>query len=126
MTRLRFKIIGLALLLPLLFSLGCDRSSTPPAPLPVEQLPAAFEKAFAKAQPETKELANQVAVAVQAKDYSKAFYGLQNLLSHAVLTKPQSSVVSSALLTVNSLLEAAQAEGNQKAAETIKTYRSTK
>lgn len=126
MTHLRISVIGLAFLLPMLLGLGCDRSSAPPAPLPVEQLPAAFEKAFAKAKPETKELANQIVVAVQAKDYSKAFYGLQNLLSQSVLTKPQSSVVSSALLTVNSLLEAAQAEGNQKAAETIKVYRSTK
>lgn len=126
MTHICTKIIGLALLLPLLFGVGCDRTSAPPTPLAVEGIPAAFEKAFAKAKPQTKELANQFVAAVQAKDYSKAFLGLQTLLGDASLSKQQMSVTSSALLTVNNLLEAAKAEGNQKAAETIKVYRSTK
>jgi hypothetical protein len=126
MTSLCAKTIGFACLLPLLFGMGCSRNSAPPAPLPVEQLPAAFEKAFGKAKPEAKELANEIVASVQAKEYSKAFYGLQNLMSKSVLTKEQSSVVSSAIITVNTLLEAAQAEGNQQAAETIKVYRSTK
>ena len=126
MTCLRIKIIGLALLLPLLFGLGCDRSSAPPTPLAVEAMPAAFEKAFSKAKPEAKELANQMVAAVQAKDYSKAFLGLQALTALPTLTKEQISVSSGALLTVNTLLQAAQAQGDAKAAETIKVYQSTK
>jgi hypothetical protein len=126
MKNLCIKIIGVALLFPLLVGLGCDRSSAPPTALAVEEFPAAFEKAFSKAKPETKELAKQIVTGVQAKDYSKAFLALQSLLSDATLSKQQMSVTSGALLTVNSLLEAAQAEGNQNAAETIKVYRSTK
>lgn len=116
----------MALLLPLLFGLGCDRSSAPPTALAVEEFPAAFEKAFAKAKPETKALANQIVTGVQAKDYSKAFLALQSLLAEATLSKQQMGVASGALLTVNSLLEAAKAGGNEKAAETINIYRSTK
>lgn len=126
MTHLRIKIIGLALLLPLLFGVGCDRSSAPPTPLAVEELPAAFEKAFSKAKPEAKELANQIVAAVQAKDYSKAFLDLQTLTGLPALTKEQMSVTSRALLTVNTLLQAAQAQGDAKAAETIQFHRATK
>jgi hypothetical protein len=126
MKKLRIKIIGMALLLPLLFSLGCDRSSAPPTALAVEEFPAAFEKAFSKAKPEAKELAKQIVAGMQAKDYSQAFLALQSLLGDATLSKQQMRVTSGALLTVNSLLEAAKAEGNQKAAETINIYRSTK
>ncbi len=126
MTNLRSQIIRLVLLLPLLFAVSCDRSSAPPTALAVEELPAAFEKAFAKAKPETKELAKQVVAAVQAKDYSKAFFGLQNMTSQVALTKEQSSVISGALLTVNNLLQAAQAQGDTKAAETIQSHRATK
>jgi hypothetical protein len=126
MTSLRINLIGLALLLPLLFGAGCDRASAPPTPLAVEELPAAFEKAFTKAKPEAKELASQVVAAVQAKDYSKAFQGLQTLRSQPDLTKEQTGVMSRGLLTVNTLLQAAQAQGDAKAAETIKVYQQTK
>ena len=126
MTYLRTKIAGLALLLPLLFGAGCDRSVPPPAPLAVEELPAAFQKAFSKSKPETKELASQFVASVQAKDYPKAFAELQTLTSQPALTKEQVSVTTGALLTVNSLLQAAQSQGDAKAAETIKFYRETK
>jgi len=126
MTHLRTKIIRLALVLPLLFGAGCDRSSAPPAPLAVEELPAAFEKAFSKAPPEAKEVATQIVAAVQAKDYSKAFLGLQSLTSLPALNKQQVNVAASALLTVNTLLQAAQAQGDTKAAETIQHHRATK
>lgn len=126
MKHLRINLVGLALLLPLLFGVACDRSSAPPTALAVEELPATFEKVFAKAKPETKEITSQIVAAVQAKDYSKAFQGLQNLTTQATLTKEQSSVISGALLTVNNLLQAAQAQGDAKAAETIQYHRATK
>lgn len=126
MAHLRKKIIELAFLLPLLFGVGCDRSSVPPTPLSEAELPAAMAKAFEKAKPEAKDLANQIVAAVQAKDYSKAFLGLQTLTGLPALNKQQVGVAASALLTVNNLLQAAQAQGDAKAAETINVYRSTK
>ena len=126
MTHPRPKIIGLVLLLPLLFGVGCDQSSAPPTAMAVEELPAVFAKAFSQAKPEAKELANQIVASVQAKDYSKSYLDLQSLLGRPDLTKQQVSVTSSALLTVNALLQAAQAQGDAKAAETIKIYRDTK
>jgi hypothetical protein len=118
--------ITLALGFALCCGVSCNRSSAPPAPLPPEQLAAAVEKAFAKAKPETKELANQAVAAFQAQDYPKAYAGLQNLASKPGLSKEQTRVTASGLLTVNGLLQAAQAAGDAKAAETIKYHRANK
>ena len=126
MTHLRTKITGLLLILPLLFGAGCDRTVPPPAPLALEELPTAFQTAFSKAKPELKELASQFVASVQAKEYPKAFAELQNLTSQPALSKEQVSVTTGALLTVNSLLQEAQSQGDAKATETIKTYRETK
>ena len=126
MTPLNLKSITVALLLGLTLGVGCSRTSPPPTPLALEELPAALEKAFSKAQADTKELANQVVAAVQAGDYSKAFLAIQTLAGQPGLTKEQLSVTSRATLTVNGLLEAAQAKGDAKAAQTLKTYRGDK
>ena len=120
------KKITLALLLVLAAGFGCNRTSPPPTPLSAEELPAALEKAFSKAKPDAKDLASQVVAAVQAQDYSKAFRAIQTLAATPGLTKEQTGVASRATLTVNSLLQAAQAKGDQKAAQTLKTYRGDK
>ena len=114
--------ITLALLLLLTSGLGCRKDVRPPTPLPVDQFAVTFNKAFAGAKAETKDLTAQVVTAVQAQDYSKAFAQLQSLTSAPGLTKDQRSVLARALLTVNDLLAAAQSQGDQKAAETIQTY----
>lgn len=114
------------LLVPLFFALGCDRSSAPPTALPVAELPTAFTKAFAKAKPEVNGVADQIVAAVQAQDYSTAFNALNSLIGKGNMTKEQVDVTSRALLTVNNLLQEAQAKGDAKAAETIKIYRETK
>ena len=113
-----FLLLGLGL--------GCDRSSTPPTPLPAAEFSAVFDKAFSKAKPEVKEFANQLVAAVQAQDYSKAFNGLQSLAGREDLNKEQVSIISRASMTINTLLQSAQAQGDQKATETIKNYHSTK
>lgn len=126
MKLLRLKTLLLVLLLPLLFGLGCDRSSAPPSPLSAAEMPAIFTKAFGKAKPEVKAVADQIVAAVQAQDYSTAFNGLNSFVGKGNLTKEQTEVTSRALLTVNNLLQEAQAKGDAKAAETIKVYHSTK
>jgi hypothetical protein len=125
-TVFRKKTAAFALLLPLLFGLGCDRSSAPPSPLPAAEMPAAFGKAFSKAKPELKSVADQIVAAVQAQDYSTAFNALNSIMGKGNMTKEQVDVTSRALLTVNNLLQEAQAKGDAKAAETRKTYNATK
>ena len=107
------------LLFLLLFIAGCDRSSTPPPPLTLEELPAAFQKAFTKAKADAKALSDQVVVAVQAKEYSKAYVTLQSLLREPGLSKQEESLAARAALTVNAALQSAQAQGDQQAAETL-------
>jgi hypothetical protein len=120
------KKVALALLLVGIFGVGCNRSSPPPTPLSVEEMPAALGKAFTKAKPDVKALANEVVASVQAQDYSKAFLTIQNLASMPALTKEQLSVTSRATLTLNGLLQAAQTKGDPQAAQTLNTYRRDK
>jgi len=105
---------------------GCDKAGPPPAPLTAEELPAAMEKAFSSAKPEIKELAGQFVALVKAKNYPKAFQAMQSLMGQPGLNKEQLNVSSRASLTLNELLQAAQAAGDQKAATTIKNYQFNK
>ena len=88
----------------------------------MDQFAATFNKAFAGAKAETKDLATEVVTAVQAQDYPKAFAQLQYLTAAPGLNKEQRSVMARGLLTVNELLAKAQSQGDQKAAQTIQTY----
>ena len=126
MKHLFTQAIHFALLFVLAFGVGCNRSSAPPTPLTVEELPGAIEKAFSTAKPQAKELATQVVTCVQAKDYSKAFWGIQTIAGVPDLTKDQIKVTARATLTINSLLQTAQAEGDAKATQTLQQYRINK
>jgi hypothetical protein len=97
-----------------------------PTPLPVAELPAALEKAFRVAPAEAKDMAGQVVALVRAQDYSKAHPQLMALGAAPKLTREQLDVTARGLVTLNELLQAAQAQGDQKAAETLQTYRINK
>jgi hypothetical protein len=115
-----------SLLLVLLACSSCDRASKAPAPLPLEQLPAALEKAFSKAEPGTKELAGAVAASVRSQDYSKAFLDLQNLVGKPKLNREQADMAARSMFTVHEALEAAQAKGDATAAQTLEFQRKNK
>ena len=97
------RIMRVVLLLQVLWlgAAGCSKNASQqaPAPLPIDQLPAALEKAFTKAKPEAKDLARQVVTFLQAQDYTKAYTGLQNLLGKPNLTKEQINVTTRGSLT---------------------------
>lgn len=120
------NIVSCVWLLALLATVGCNKSNSPPLPLSVEQLPAAMEKAFAKAKPELKDLAAQVVSSVQTNAYAKAYQELQSLSSVPDMTREQFSVIGRAMITVNLLLQSAAAKGDENAAEAVKVYRSQK
>jgi len=106
---------------------GCGpKSIKPPSPLSEAEIPGALEKAFAKGVPELKDSANQIVAAVQAKDYSKAFNTLQSLSGREGLSNEQIEIINRALLTVRGLLQTAEAQGDQKAAQTIQLYHTKK
>jgi hypothetical protein len=115
--------ISLPLLFVLLAGVSCDRASKPPAPLPLEQLPAALEKAFIKAEPATKELAGSVAASVRSQEYPKAYFNLQELVSKSSLSREQADVISRGMLTVHDALQAAQEKGDAAAAQTLQSHR---
>jgi hypothetical protein len=115
--------ISFALLFILLAGSGCDRASKPLPPLPLDQLPAALEKAFAKAEAETKDLAGSVGAAVRSQDYAKAFLGLQTLVGRPNLSREQSDVTARGMITVHQALQEAQEKGDAAAAQTLQFNR---
>ena len=119
------SVVG-AMLITLVCATGCNRTTPPPEPLEVSELPAVVEKAFAKAAPETKTLASQVVTSVQSQDYAKGFAAVQALVSRPGLSKEQVNVTSRVMLTVSSLLQAAQAKGDAAATRTLENYRRDK
>jgi hypothetical protein len=92
----------------------------------LDQIPAALQKAFSGANAENRSLADQIVATLQAQDYSKAFYQIQNLAAAPGLNKEQQGITSRAVLTLNGVLQSAQSKGDEKAAETLKTYRVNK
>lgn len=127
MKQIYLKATALALLLVMILGLGCSREVPPPTPFTEAELPAEMEKAFGTAkQAEAKDLANQVLAALQAKDYSKAFWAIQTLTGVQGLSKEQANTAARATLTINSLLQSAQAQGDTKAGQTLKRYMETK
>ena len=123
-----FRLTGflIALLSVLVLAPGCDKSSAPPAPIAVGDLGPALDKAFAKATGEVKELAGQVSAELKTPDYPKAYFDIQALAGKPGLTKEQVSIVTRGLLCLNETLQAAQSNGDQQAAETLRLQRMTK
>jgi hypothetical protein len=116
-----------SLLFPLLFvllaGLGCDRASKPLPPLPLDQMPAALDKAFSKAATDTKELAGSIAASVRSQDYAKAYSDLQTLVGKPKLSREQADVTARGMITVHDALESAQASGDAAAAQTLQYNR---
>jgi hypothetical protein len=105
---------------------GCKKEEAPPPALTLDQLPAALEKAFAKAKPETSEPVKDLLAALKEKDFPKAWAGMQALSAMSGLNKEQANVAAAGMITVNNALQEAQSAGDQNAAETLRTYHSTK
>src|SRR5262245_58041311 len=105
---------------------GCNRTIAPPPPLPAEQIPAEFQKAFAKGPSPAKDLSAEVITALQTKNYPAAYEAVQVLCALPELSKDQQMLSSRALLTVTALLETAKAQGDQKAAASLNQYRSSR
>ena len=110
-----------------LVGLGCHRQNDgPPPPLPVEQIPAAFAAGFKDAKPEVKDLEDKFLKALEAKDYPAAHQAAQDLEMSPGATQPQQILAARAFLTMTSLLQTAQAQGDENAAAEINRYKSTK
>lgn len=105
---------------------GCGKSGSAPAVMPVEQLAAELGKAFHDTKPETGNLAGDIISSLNSSNYSQAYVGLQSLAKEPGLTKQQNKTLASELLTVNQLLQSAQTQGDQKAAQVLQYQRANK
>jgi hypothetical protein len=91
-----------------------------------EQLETALDHAFASAKPDLHQLESDIVSTLKTPDYSRAYLELQKLSSHTGLSKQQDQVVASGLLSVNQLLQTAQAQGDTNATQVLQNYRATK
>ncbi len=126
MKTLRFNFLLTILLLAVASVTGCSRSNPPPTPLTMEELPGVVEKAFSTANPELKGLATGILAAFQAKDYAKAFMGIQNLLGKPDLNPEQTTALTRASMTVSDLVQTAQSQGDAKATQVLKYHMENK
>jgi hypothetical protein len=109
-----------------LIAAGCSRTPTPPTPLPADQIAPELQKAFARAQPPAKDLVEEIVAAVQTNGYAAAFQAVQVLGTVPNTTKEQRFLTTRAMLALESLLQSAQAQGDQNAAQAIKLYQKNK
>jgi len=98
---------------------GCRKANVPPPPLAADQIPAELQKAFASSTPEFKDTAQKISSALAEKDYPAASAGIQVLFNAPGVSKQQRVITARAMLTINQLLQEAQAAGDQKAAAAI-------
>jgi hypothetical protein len=112
--------LAFAAILMLIGPTGCSRGTAgPPPPLAVEQIPAELQKVYAKATPDVKELVALINTALQNKDYPVAHQDVQILCDMPGATKEQRLVAIRSSLTLTGLLQAAQAQGDEKAAAVL-------
>lgn len=114
------------LLLVLGLAAGCNKSSVSPEPISLEALSPALNKAFTKAAPDTKEVVSQIGAELSTQDFTKAYFDLQYLAAKSGLSREQGSVLSRGLFCVNTLLQSAQAKGDQTAARALHWQRAHK
>ena len=108
---------------------GCSRGDAPTAAaaaVPVEQVPATIEQAFAAAPPETKETAREVTAAVTGGDTVRAFEELQHLTSQPSLTPAQRDAAARSMVALHERLRTSAEKGDKKAEEALEQYRATK
>lgn len=93
----------LSAILGVILLTGC--SGGRPAPLSLDEIPAAFQKGFQNAKEETRAVALGVAKQVEKRQLGPAAFQLQNMLADRSLTKDQNSLVARALVSVNAMLD---------------------
>ena len=125
--KMKYSVLPLCLIsLFFLGTLGCHHEDGPPPPLAAEQIPSEFAVGYKNAKPELKDLADKVLKALEAKDYPSAHQAVQDLAMSPAANKAQQTLAARALITITGLLQTAQAQGDEKAANALKVYQSTK
>ena len=117
-----FRLLFIAALL----SPGCAKEPTPPAPLAVEQIPAAMDAEFQIATPEIRDAAAGMVAAVKQNELPTAFDKLQELSSRGDLSPAQRATASRAMMGVAQSLQNAASNGDAKAAEALHRYQTTR
>jgi len=113
--------------MPLLLLSSCGKDTTSaPLPLPEDQISPAIAKAFAGADRQTQDEANQYVSDVIKRDYAAAFADVTELSRKPGLTKDQRGILARALMTTSQDVQQAAASGDNHATQVINSYSATK
>lgn len=119
-------ISALGLAATLVFS-GCGKEAgSTPQPLQAEETDRSFQKAFAKAPPDLKAAADQLAAALAASDFAAAYAQVSALLSRADLTEEQRRLLARSQVTVMEKLREKADAGDRESGQVLRLHRSTK
>jgi hypothetical protein len=122
----RLSAISLVTCVAILGAIGCGKDPGPPPPLALEQIPVEMQKAFDNAEPEAKESVGRLTSALETKDYPVAYEEVQALCNLPGESKEQRVLAARALLTITGLLQTAQAQGDERAANALKLRQMTR
>jgi hypothetical protein len=98
---------------------ACQRESKPPPPLALEKVPSELVKNFSGAAPGVRDIVEKINIALNEKDFSNAYQGVQILCSLREATDQQRMISTRAMLTLTTVLQQAQAAGDQEAKSTL-------
>jgi hypothetical protein len=114
-------------LLLILGVLGCSKTDAPPpAPLPLNQIQQAVQKAFANASGDVRASADEYVQSMVKHELSTALTQLQQLLAKPGLTADQRTVLAQAMMTTTQTLQEGASSGDQQAAQALHIYKATK
>jgi|GEM_PF-2228958 hypothetical protein len=105
---------------------GCSKTSTAPAALAPEQIPATMNQVFQQTSGATKELVNQCVAASQNQQPTAAFTHLQQLSRQGDLTVEQRATAARAMVATIKQLRAASDQGDPAAKAAMNHYLSTR
>ncbi|HIG26248.1 MAG TPA: hypothetical protein EYQ50_00010 [Verrucomicrobiales bacterium] len=112
------KILIICTGLALGLGAGCgDKVTEPETPPPVAaaDLPTQIQAAFSSADTQLKGMADQAVKAFQAGNWPLSLGTFNKMLTRTDLTEEQYTLASRCIMTVNAKLQAAQANGDQRA-----------
>lgn len=105
--------------------LGCSKPSAP-QPIALDQIPNTVDTAFKGATEEIKTAATGFTASVRNNDLPGAFEQLTDLTSRPDLTPEQRGIAARAMMSVAQNMREAAAKGDQKAAEQLSRYQSSR
>lgn len=112
-------------LLPIVLT-GCGDGPGHPKEISTKEVATGVEALFKSATPENRQLAIDIAAAIEKQDFTTAWDKLQTLSAQPGLTDPQKEFVASSTAAVGAEVNKAEAAGDEAAKAALEFHRANK